>query len=183
MLTEIEEVGKELGVPILIKESAVFLKQLIALSKPKRTLEFGTGIGYSGHIILSSGSTQLDTVEINEERISIAGHFFTKNHFDNRVRILKGDEKEIVQALHDTYDFIFLDGAKSNYIKLLPFIKKILNKGGILLADNILFKKAADKHKTILKNLNLFLNELQNESEWLTSVIDIGDGLSLSIKL
>jgi len=177
------------NIPILLPESAVFLKQLILLKQPKNVLEIGMGIGYSGHIILQNCDAKLITIEIDKARIAAAKVFFESNSLLDRVSILEGDEGEVVPKLEMEFDFIFLDGAKSKYIKHLPFLKKMLVKGGILLADNVLFngmiagENETDKSKSsIVKSLRSFLECICGDADFITSINNVGDGTSLSIK-
>ncbi|MCL2556339.1 MAG: O-methyltransferase [Firmicutes bacterium] len=176
------------NVPILLPESAAFLKQLILLKQPKNVLEIGMGIGYSGHIFLKNSECNLATIEIDKQRIDMAKEFFEQAGLSNRVAILQGDEGEIVPKIDDKFDFIFLDGAKAKYIKHLPYLKKMLKKGGILLADNVLFNgMIADENevdrskKGIVNGLRNFLSEICKDTDFITSIINTGDGMSLSI--
>jgi len=184
------------NIPVLLPESAVFLKQLILLKQPKNALEIGMGIGYSGHIILQNSNANLTTVEIDKTRIETAKEFFKTNTLCDRTCILCGDEGEIVPKLSDgsvgadnRFDFIFLDGAKAKYTKHLPYLKKMLVEGGILLADNVLFNgmvsgenETGNTKRSIVKNLRNFLESVCSDNDFITSVINVGDGMSLSIK-
>jgi len=176
------------NIPILLPESAVFLRQLILLKQPKNVLEIGMGIGYSGHVILLNSNAKLTTIEIDKTRIEIAKNFLKANALCDRISILEGDEGEIIPKLDGGFDFIFLDGAKTKYIKHLPYLKKLLIKDGILLADNVLFNGMVacevelDKSKnSIIKSLRNFLEMICNDNDFITSVINVGDGMSLGI--
>lgn len=185
----LESFAKVNFIPILLPETAVFLKQLIMLAKPRKILEIGTAIGYSGQIMLSViDESELYTVEIEEGRAAVAKEFFSKAGYGARANIFVGDAGEIVPYLDGEFDFIFVDGPKTKYIEYFPHLKKRLKKGGILLCDNILFNgmvtefSTAGKKLSIAKKLDQFLHTLMNDPDFITSILPVGDGLSLSIK-
>ena len=105
----------------------------------------------------------------------------------NRINSYIGDAGDIIRFLQsDNYDFIFLDGAKARYYDYLPEIKRLLAKGGVLFADNVLFrgliecKKPPHRDMTIVRNMRAFIDELSQDIKYTTSVLDIGDGVLIS---
>lgn len=186
-LLELEDYAKHNSVPIILPESAAFLRQICLLKAPKKVLEIGTGIGYSGHIILQNSSAHLFTIDHNEEFLKVAKNFFLNSNLLSRVSFLYGDESDVISNIDGQFDLIFMDGAKSRYLHHLPYLKKMLCSGGILLADNVLFKNMVSgeiiqsKKKTIVNSLKEFLNQLCNDSDFITSILPVGDGMSLSI--
>ncbi len=188
-LKELEDYAQKHFIPVLLPETAVFLSQLIALKKPEKILEVGTAIGYSGQLMLyESPLSELFTIEISEDRAQLAKDFFAKSGFEKRATVFIGDAGEILPYLDGEFDFVFVDGPKTRYIEYYPYIKKRLKKGGVLLCDNILFngyvtgEEDAGKKLSIAKKLDLFLHTLMNDGEFSTSILPVGDGLSLSIK-
>lgn len=196
MKEETDEIYKQINeyadnnfIPVLLPETASFLAQLIRLAKPKKILEIGTAIGYSAQIMLRNSNAQLYTIEVEEKRIEIAKKFFAKAGLLDRVTVFCGDAGEIVPMLTGQYDFIFMDGPKTRYIEYLPYLDKLLKKDGILLCDNVLFNgmlsgdtEIIQKKNTIVVKIEEFLQALYNKDNYITSIIPVGDGLSLSIK-
>jgi len=189
-LCALEKYAAENSVPVVLPESAAFLRQLIMLKQPQKVLEIGLGIGYSGHIILQSSNAHLFTTELEQRRIDVAKEFFTHSGLINRVTFYAGDEAVIIPEISGQFDFIFLDGAKNKYIKHLPYLKKLLIKGGVLLADNVLFggmvageTEVVKAKSTIVQGLRAFVDAICKDKNFYTSIIPVGDGMSVSIKL
>lgn len=193
ILQEIKAQAKETGVPILRDQSAQILCDLCKKNKPQRILEIGTATGYSAIVMLSSCEAKLITLEKDEERAKTALLNFSKAGLENRVRLIKGDAMNAIKAFYDqkeTFDFIFLDGPKGQYVKYLPYLKAMLVKGGILFADDVLLhgwvksnEKIAHKHRTMVMALRRFLEAVENDKDFETKLVEIEDGLSISTKL
>lgn len=198
---ENDEVIKEMliyaenkNVPILLPESVAFLRQLIRLSAPKRILEVGTAIGFSGQVMLNECSGHLFTIELDMARALVAKEFFLKaaklarkNEMEeiiSRATVYIGDAADVLKSMSGQFDFVFLDGAKSQYINYIQDIKRLMKKGALLLCDNVLFspKKEFDSSVKITEKLDGFLQTLFGDREFLTSLLPVGDGMSLSIK-
>lgn len=196
MKEETDEIYKELCsyadahyIPVLLPETASVLKQIIMLARPEKILEIGTAIGYSSLIMLRNSNAKLYTVEMLEERVEIAKRFFAQAGVLDRATFFVGDAGEIVPQLTGEYDFIFMDGPKTRYVEYLPYLKRLLKSGGILLCDNVLFngmvsgeEEIIAKKNSIVVRIEEFLSELYSDENYDTSIIPIGDGLSLSIK-
>lgn len=176
-------------IPVLLPETAAFLRQMVYIKQPKKILEIGTAIGYSGHIILGSCNGHLYTIEADEKLLDKANEFFEESGYKDRVTAYLGDANEIIPLFSGQFDFIFLDGPKTRYIQYLPYLKRMLNKNGILICDNVLFNgmvsgetEVVKKKATIVNALDLFLRKIIVDSDFITSVLPVGDGVSLSIK-
>ena len=186
-LLNIEKFAIENKIPILLTESRTFLKEIIKIRKPQNILEIGTAIGYSGCLmLLNSSESKLTTIEKDSNMVEIAEHNFKCCDLIDRVSILNGDATEIIKSLPNKYDFIFLDGPKSQYIHQLPFLLNILNERGLILADNICFKGLVfskndlpknNRYKTIVKNLRKFIDDVRNNPSLKYEIFEIGDGL------
>jgi predicted O-methyltransferase YrrM len=183
--------AKEQNIPVLRDNTASLLISLLRIKKPRLILEIGTAIGYSGTLILenSAENSILHTIEKDEVSASIAKENFEKLGVTNRVKLFEGDAKEILTKLEESYDFIFLDGPKAQYINYLPYLLKLLKVGGVLFADNVLHrgmvfsgKEIPAKKRSIVKNLQKFLEEISTNEELKTQIIDLEDGVSISIK-
>lgn len=189
LLREMTEYADKNFIPVLLPESAAFLAQLIMLKKPAKVLEIGTAIGYSSQIMLRNGAQKLYTVEINEETLDKAKEYFARAGLQKRVTCFLGDASEILPLIEGEFDFVFMDGPKTRYIEYLPHVKRTLKKGGVLLCDNVLFngmvtgeEELVRKKATIINGLNEFLTAICSDDEFTSSILPVGDGMSLSIR-
>ncbi len=189
LLQDLTAYADEHFIPVLLPESAAVLAQLIRLKKPQKILEIGTAIGYSSLVMLKNCEARLYTVEVLEERVEKAKFYFEKAGVMDRVTCFVGDAGEIVPMLNGTYDFIFMDGPKTRYPEYLPYLKRLLSKCGVLVCDNVLFNGMSsgdgewvEKKASIARRIDEFLRELYDEPEYLTSVLPVGDGMSVSLR-
>ncbi len=190
---EIQQNAFKSGVPIMRPQSLNILKSLVAVKQPKSVLEIGTAVGYSGlNMLKMCENANLTTIEKDKQSFEIAQSNFLKLGYQKQVNQILGDALEVLPTIKNKFDFIFLDGAKSQYVKSLPYLVDMLNKGGVLVADNVLFmgmvngKVPVKKNKgTIVRNLKAFLQELSTtyKTTLATQLIDIEDGLTISVKL
>ena len=164
-----------------------FLSDFCKQNKPKSVLEIGTAFGYSAYVLLSSCDCKLISVEKDQTKVSVAKQNLQNAGFENRFQILCGDAGELITTLDQKFDLIFLDGPKGQYIKYLPILKTLLNPNGALIADNVYFQGKVlaqgfvpHKHRTIVVNLRKFLQEISDDPDFQTQVLDIGDGISVS---
>lgn len=188
-LKEIEEQAEHLGTPIVSKTGAQFLKLITLTKKPKRILEIGTAIGYSGLIMLLNSKAQLYTIDFDSKALFFARKNFDAFGFDSRVRILEGDASDVIPMIEGKFDMIFLDGPKGRYYEFLPYLINLLPKNGLLLCDNVLYsgrmsgERAVPHNKqTIADRLDIFIKEVSEDKRIVTSIFPLGDGMSLSIK-
>lgn len=180
---------RERGVPTLLTESLNVLIQMATLRKPLKILEFGTSVGCSGIALLkASENATLYTIERYEKSYFEAQENFKRFGLIDRVKQFMGDALDVVDEVGDGFDFVFLDCNKSKYKDLYPKIKKLLVKGGILFADNVLFRgyitgevKAPHRHNTIKNNMREFLRLISEDADFITTVFDVGDGISISL--
>ena len=187
-LEEIEHFADEHMIPILLPETVNFLAQLVMLKKPKKILEIGTAIGYSGSIMLGAcKSSSLITIEHKEELVEIAKKNFEKKGFSDRVTVFCGDAGEILPMLEGSFDFVFLDGPKARYADYLPYILRNMSTGGVLLCDNVLYngmvagETETGKKAGLVKRIEEFLELICRDERLITSVLPVGDGMSFSI--
>ncbi len=181
---------REKGIPTLLTESLNCLVLMATLKKPAKILEFGTSVGCSGIALLkASENATLYTIERYEKAFYEAKENFEKFGLSDRVKQFNGDALDMVDEVGDGFDFVFLDCNKSKYKDLYPKIKQILVKGGILFADNVLFRgyitgevKAPHRHNTIKNNMRKFLKLISEDADFITTVFDVGDGISISYK-
>ena len=192
ILDQIEQEALESYVPIIRKEMQQFLKLLLAMKRPMRILEVGTAVGFSAILMAEYDPVpcEITTIENYEKRIPIARENFRRAGKEDRITFLTGDAGEILPTLSGRYDMIFMDAAKGQYIHWLPEVVRLLAPGGILLSDNVLQEgELIESHylverrnRTIYKRMREYLYELKHHPQLLTSIVPLGDGISLSVK-
>ena len=179
-------------VPIIRKEMGNLLKVLLQLVQPERILEVGTAVGYSS-ILMSENmpeNCKITTIENYDKRIPVARNNFKRAGKENVITLIEGDALEVLKTLEGPYDFIFMDAAKGQYINYLPDIKRILRKGGLLISDNILQEgeivesryAVTRRNRTIHTRIREYVYELTHSEDFVTSIVPIGDGITLSVK-
>ncbi|MCR5279258.1 MAG: O-methyltransferase [Lachnospiraceae bacterium] len=191
-LAELERYSLETNVPIIRKEMQTFIKFLLAVKEPKNILEVGTAIGFSACLMAENTPTEttITTIEKFEKRIPEARENFRKLGFSNRITLITGDATLILTQLMEPYDFIFMDAAKGQYINFLPDVMRLLKPGGILLSDNVMqegdileSKFAVERrNRTIYKRMRDYLYELTHSDELTTTILPLGDGVTVSVK-
>lgn len=189
---EIEKEARENFVPIIRKEMAAFLKVILAIKKPLNILEIGTAVGYSA-ILMSeniSDEARITTIENYEVRIPVAKENFKRAGKENVITLIEGDALEEIKKLDGMYDFIFMDAAKAQYINILPDVIRVLQKDGVLITDNVLQEgdiiesryAVTRRNRTIYERMREYLFAVTHSEELITSIVPIGDGITLSIK-
>lgn len=188
----IEEEAVRDRVPIIRKETAALLKTLVAMKRPERILEVGTAVGYSALLMcrVMPKDCRITTIEKYEKRIPIARANFKAAGEEERITLLPGDAEEILRELKETYDLIFMDAAKGQYLHWLPMILSLLSPGGVLISDNVLqdgdiieSRYAVERrNRTIHGRMREYLYELTHHKDLVTSVVPIGDGITISVK-
>ncbi len=183
--------AKERGEPVLRDLSFELLLKTCRENAPKRILEIGTNVGLSGiAMLLTSPTSNLTGIEIDEEKIKLAKENYKKFGVDDRAKIFFGNASEIIPVLTCKYDFIFLDGPKGHYAEYLPYLLDILNVGGILFADNVLFRgyvtgkvKMPHRHATIKHSMENFIKGITTSENLKSEILDIEDGVSITRKI
>ena len=194
MLSEIitlREKAKAQGEPILRERSFELLLKTVKNKNPERILEIGVNLGLSGiAMLLTCKTAHLTGLEIDEYKLGLAKQNYVKFGVQDRAKIFLGDAGEIIPILTGEYDFIFLDGPKGHYYEYLPHLLSILKKGGILFADNVLFRgyvdgkvKTPHRFNTTKHSMENFLNAISTDNGLKTTIIDIEDGVSITEKL
>src|SRR5699024_10413775 len=186
--------AKENRVPIMESVSMHFLLTVLHMHQPKKILEVGTAIGYSALRMADAlPSTWITTLERNETMLEIAGAYIDQSPFKERVEMIQGDALETMEKLQQEeqkYDFIFIDAAKGKYEQFFTIADQLLHPNGIILCDNILFRGFVaetnepdqKRFKKLAEKLRDFNAQLMQNKAYHTSIIPLGDGLSLSVK-
>ena len=191
-LHELEKYSKETNVPIIRPQMQSLLKFLLAWGKPMKILEVGTAIGFSALLMnkYAPKGCHITTIEKYEKRIPIARENFEKAGKTDDITLLEGDAAQILTQLSETYDFIFMDAAKGQYINFLPDILRLLEPGEILVSDNILqdgdileSKYIIERrNRTIHNRMREYLYALTHHEELETVILPVADGVTLSAK-
>ncbi|MFV0529050.1 MAG: O-methyltransferase [Lachnospiraceae bacterium] len=185
--------ARQTHVPIIRREMQNFLKVMLAIKKPERILEVGTAIGFSTLLMCeyTQECTKIDTIELNDRRFERATANVQQAHMGHRIRLLKGDAAEVLPTLTGSYDFIFMDAAKGQYMKILPDILRLLEIDGVLLSDNVLQEGdivesrfiVERRNRTIHKRMREYLYTLTHHELLRTSIIPLGDGITVSSRI
>ena len=140
LLNEIEKEAKADLVPVIRREMQSFLKVLLAIHRPLRVLEVGTAVGFSALLFCEYGpeNMQVTTIEKYEKRIPIARENFRRAGRENQITLLEGDAADILKELQESYDLIFMDAAKGQYIHFLDDVLRLMKPGSVLVSDNVL---------------------------------------------
>ena len=192
VIEAIEQEALENFVPIIRKETQSFLKVMMLMNRPARVLEVGTAVGFSAILMseyLPEGS-RITTIENYEKRIPIARNNFKRAGKEEQITLIEGDALEVMKTLEGPYDFIFMDAAKGQYINYLPEILRLMPKGGLLITDNILQEGelvesryvVTRRDRTIHTRIREYVYELTHNDNLITSIVPIGDGITLSVK-
>lgn len=191
-LDELERYSIETNVPIIRKEMQGLLKLLLAINRPQSILEVGTAIGFSALLMKEYAPEEchITTIEKYEKRIPVARENFKKAGREKDITLLEGDATELLKGLTDTYDFIFMDAAKGQYIHFLPDMLRLLRPGGLLVSDNVLQDgdilesryAVTRRNRTIHTRMRDYLYELKHHEMLETAILPVGDGVTVSVK-
>ncbi len=187
-LQKIKEKALEEHIPIIMDDTLEVVDKILKETKPKKILEIGTAVGYSAMCFSKYLQEDgiIDTIERDEERIVEAKVNIEKVGVAEKINILEGDAVEILPTLTGKYDMIFIDAAKGKYPFFLKEALRMLEKNGVILADNILYKGYVmsdyNKHKqrTAVRNLREYIHEVTENPNLETEILEVGDGLAIS---
>ncbi|AMG60536.1 O-methyltransferase [Staphylococcus lugdunensis] len=182
----------EHAVPIVDRLTLDLIKQLIRIHKPQSILEIGTAIGYSSMQFASVDSNiHITTIERNDDMFQQAQHNVKTFGYESQIDIIKGDALEqFTQLKNKNFDMIFIDAAKAQSRKFFELYTPLLNNGGIVITDNVLYHGfVADISIVRSRNVKQMVKKVQQYNEWLmsqsnysTNFVNIDDGLAISIK-
>lgn len=189
---EIEREALADKVPIIRKETKEWVKTMLLIKQPLKVLEVGTAVGFSAIYMsrfLPEGG-HITTIEKWEPRIEKAKINFKRADVEDVITLLEGDAAKWLKELDDSFDFIFMDAAKGQYIHFLPDVIRLLAPNGILISDNVLQDGeildsryiVERRNRTIHSRMREYLYTLKNHESLETSVIPLGDGVALSVK-
>lgn len=185
-LKELEDFARKENIPIIPHETVAYFRFLMETMQPKNILEIGTAIGFSALLMAQhSPESKITTIDRNPEMIGFAKANFAK--FDNRqqITLLEGDAVDVLSTLTESYDFIFMDSAKSKYIIFLPEILKHLEVGGVVVLDDIFqggdvakdIMEVRRGQRTIYRGLQRLFEATLDNPSLTASLVPLGDGI------
>lgn len=186
-LKALREEGERRHVPIILRDSERLLVSLLEMKRPQHILEIGTAIGYSAAVFATAmPGSQVTTIEVDplyaaDARVNLAGY---KN-----VQLIEGDACEVMKSMDEYFDFVFIDAAKSHYREFWDGALEVTKPGSIIVCDNILMQaKTADssydergRFETNIKYMRSFLDYISGCQDAVTSILSVGDGMSISV--
>lgn len=193
LLREMEEQALKETIPVVTPMVGNFLNLLVHISKAQAVLEIGTAIGYST-IWLARAAKEtgghVTTIDMNKDRLARAREYIRRAELSDQVTDLEGDARKILKTLDSMFDFVFIDAAKGEYLEYLSLIYPLIAPGGMLVVDNVLFRgwvvpesTFAPKYDRMVGGLRKFLEDLSRNSEFTTTVLPFGDGVSVSRRI
>ena len=194
-LTDFEIENIKENIPIIRKGSQRIIRFMLEMKKPLNILEVGSATGFSSVFMLEflNKKAKITTIEKMEERAVKAEKNFNKFDKNKQITLIKGDATDILSELVNkdkTYDFIFMDAAKGQYINFLENIKKLLVSGRTLITNNMLQEgRLLDSRYTVVRRdrtthrrMREYVNALLTDKEFETMLLESGDGMAVSIK-
>lgn len=192
ILNIIEREAKEAYVPIIRTQMQSLLRFLVASYKPEKILEVGCAVGFSSILMWEASNKQakITTIENYDKRIPVAKENFKRAGAEDSITLLEGDATVILHEMEGTYPFIFMDAAKGQYPNMLPDVTRLLSKGGILVTDNVLQDgdvcesryAVTRRNRTIHSRMRDYLYELTHSDIYETVILNVADGVTLSVK-
>ncbi len=192
LLEQIEREARQTNVPIIRTQTQGLIKFLLAVRKPMSILEVGCAIGFSALLMSEYGpkGCRITTIENYEKRIPVARENFRRAGRERDITLLCGDAADIIKELTGSYDFIFMDAAKGQYINFLPDVVRLLAKDGILLSDNVLQDgdviesrfAVTRRNRTIHSRMREYLYEVKHHAQLESVILPVGDGVTVSVK-
>lgn len=193
LLNQIEKEAKEARVPIIRTQTQSLIRFLMAAHRPMRILEVGTAVGFSALLMSEYApcGCHITTIEKYEKRIPVARENFRRAGREDSITLLVGDATDILKELDESYDFIFMDAAKAQYIHFLPQVVRLLAPGGLLVSDNVLQDgdvlesrfAVTRRNRTIHARMREYLYELSHHPALESVILPVGDGVALSTKV
>lgn len=184
---ELRAYAEKHNVPIMNIETKEFIKTILEINNPRNILEIGSAIGYSSLVFYKYTKANITTIEIDEKTSDIAKNNFKK--YNAPINLINNDAIKALSNINQGFDFVFIDANKAHYIDYFKISAKLLNKNGIIIADNVLFRgmvlndDLVDKRMiTIVKRLRNYLAYVVDRDDFKSTIIPIGDGLTLSVK-
>ena len=185
-LKELEDFARKENIPIIPHETVAYFRFLMETMQPKNILEIGTAIGFSALLMAQhSPESKIITIDRNPEMIGFAKANFAKFDSRQQITLLEGDAVDVLSTLTESYDFVFMDSAKSKYIIFLPEILKHLEVGGVVVLDDIFqggdvakdIMEVRRGQRTIYRGLQRLFEATLDNPSLTASLVPLGDGI------
>ena len=193
-LEELEVKAHADGIPIIRRATQSLIKFVLADLKPASILEIGTATGFSAIFMATyGGNVHIDTIENYKKRITEAKQNIADAGLEEVINLIEGDAESVIEDLaakRKSYDMIFIDAAKAQYLNYLPVCKNLLRTGGILISDNVLFDgdivlsrfAVRRRDRTIHARMREYLRTIAEDDDLVTTILPIADGMTLSVR-
>ena len=193
-LEELEVKAHADGIPIIRRATQSLIKFVLADLKPASILEIGTATGFSAIFMATyGGNVHIDTIENYKKRIAEAKQNIADAGLEEVINLIEGDAGSVIEELAakgKSYDMIFIDAAKAQYLNYLPVCKNLLRTGGILISDNVLFDgdivlsrfAVRRRDRTIHARMREYLRTIAEDDDLVTTILPIADGMTLSVR-
>ena len=187
-LQQVAEQSRKRNLPIIEPEVGNLLNLLVKISGAEKILEIGAAAGYSTLWLAQDFAGEIVTIELKEKEATAARDNFAKFGYDN-IDLKVGDALDIMPELESEFDLIFIDAAKGQYLNYLDESLELVTDGGLIVADDVLFKgMIADdrfyhpRYNTLTKRLREYVDRVMNSSRLDSTIIPLGDGVAISRK-
>lgn len=189
LLEEMEQYALEKDVPIMLQEGITFMCSFIKEHQLKSILEIGSAIGYSAiRMAMLDKNIHITTIERDEERYQKAKEYIARSEYKDQITLLYGDALEA--NIQGSYDMIFIDAAKAQYIRFFERYEPLLIQGGYIITDNLKFHGFVEHPETatsrnlrqLVGKISRFINYLKSRDDFDTTFLEQGDGIGISKK-
>ena len=191
LLLEMEQYAEAHHVPIMQLSGIEALSQILRIQNPKAILEIGTAIGYSAiRIAKAVPNTSIVTIERDTNRVEVAKQFIAKSNVESQITVIEGDALEVELDSNSTFDAVFIDAAKGQYMKFFEKYSPFVPSGGVLYIDNMYMhglsdidiKEVPKRKRTMIRNLKQFSDWIMQHPDYTSAFFPIGDGLLICLK-
>ena len=192
-LEQIRRESLEGGIPIIREGTRRILSFFVRMTGADKILEVGTATGFSALAMweASGKKAHITTIEKYEKRIPIAKKNFMECNASEYITLLEEDADDALARLEGSFDVVFMDAAKAQYLQWLPDVLRLLRKGGLLISDNIMHDgdilesryAVRRRDRTIHSRMRDYLYELTHRDDLNTLILAEGDGTAVTVKL
>lgn len=178
-------------IPVVKIQTLRMLGTVMSIKKPGKILELGCAIGLSSMFFagyLNEGGS-IDTVECDPGMAETAKNNIIKYGYSDKINVVYAEAYDYLSNVNKKYDIIFIDAAKGQYERYFDLCSEMLNNGGIIIADNVLYRgmvakgdKVPHRQNTLVERLRSFLDRITKDERFDTAILSIGDGLSVSVR-